>query len=746
MSINHKFPSDIPVSDLESFNDSVFRTVSTIPDLPWSEEDVRFNSEFVLSDNLNRRIKQIYDNISYLCGFATIYNSVIPIDSIRCPEFDIDKDNLKGMAMLPSNPDIQVTYTSKKIYVYKNGIIYKTIEETELGTFKDIQDIILYKEFMYIMDGGVVIKVKDYISELVFLTFFGGYGGKTSEYKFRNPSKFSIDYKTGNIYVWDKGNGVIKKYTEDFSYTDTIEMNGINFDVFDDKLYILYENYIDVIDEDSTNIYSISVDSCVNILIDFVQEGFLWIASEDKITKISTNGLMVGEYAVNGFKDFSRSGTKLHIITNDGWVNTLDYSFSQTILKDDINKLLSMLETPVLFESDELCSDVAINRIIINTHNTIEELVKSTIGKFIKYIKPNGSIEDIQVATIPPLEYKVPCGSYVRSDEMVSCHTINRVFGKIFEGLFGYIEHLEVDAVVDSGDSYSVNKDNNIGSGKRRFTLTMSEDIINDEKSSNFDMTNQGFSLSDFGNAILEGFDTGLHTIKKITVKRGFNPPKEDNGHNFVSCLLLDRKRVVLTKSENTVNFNELGSNEEAVFTFPHVAPLVANTNDYQYIMSFIDSHSIPNATNFVSLDLMLLKKEETVKYAYEYEDLNGDIHLVTGNRSFTSRNDSLRNEAIWIKVEGTSDLVVDMEHDDEVTDLTPANWQIGAHECEGLSPQLYSTSVTPISVEELKRPDLDCLDLTNPVTSALSCEPVIIPNIPPNTVSGTIKEFRCDT
>ena len=268
-----------------------------------------------------------------------------------------------------------------------------------------------------------------------------------------------------------------------------------------------------------------------------------------------------------------------------------------------------------------------------------------------------------------------------------------------------------------------------------------------DTRSSGYWACSQGFSLSDFGDSKLEGYDTGLHTIKKITVRRGFEPPSDSDWQNEVRCLLMDRKRVYLTVSENSVNYNELGNGEEFSFTFSHVVPLVANKNDYQYIMSFVNTDKIYNGTTYLNLDVVKIDRNKgEINYQYDIVSIpDGNIVPVSGTRVFRNRGDGQSNASIWYKVEGTADLVVDLEQEDVATDLTPSNWQIGAHECGGLVPQLYSTSVTPISVEELKRPDLDCLPLTNPVTSSLSCEPVIIPNIPPNTISGTIKEFQCD-
>ena len=432
MSLSATFPNDLPLSSLELFDPSVVRTIYSPFILPWTLEELYPQYDFFTSHNFNTIIDKVYDNLDYLRGFSTLYNTVLPLDSMVCSEYDqVDKTGIYV------DGEYEVTFTPTTLMIYKLGVLYQQITETSFGKFVNIKSVTIVDDHIYIIDGLYLLKL-DISSPLAeFITFFGGYGGSEASYKFALPLRITFDETTQKFYIFDKTNKVIKIYTKELSYEKSLAIGAsLGVDVVGGIIYTLTETeYVEV---DSGVAFDHSVSSPKGIVVDSSQSGFLWIYNNTQIMKYTTGGLHVGTYEMTRISDVNRYGTKLFVIdySDDDpevplheVVVNLDYSYTQTISTSNEHKFgLSA----AYLHPDELASDWVINDTMFKVYDNLNDFNLSLTGRFVANLDTSSKLGSITTEPVDIEGVDIDCEYFQTQDEIVSCSSLNRPIIQIY--------------------------------------------------------------------------------------------------------------------------------------------------------------------------------------------------------------------------------------------------------------------------------------------------------------------------
>lgn len=453
MSLSATFPNDIPLSSLEPFDPNVVRTIYSPFVLPWGLEDMYPQYDFFTSHNFNTIIGKIYDNLDYLRGFSKIYNTVIPLGSRTCYEYD--QNDMEGVFV---NDEYEVTFNKKRVMVYRSGVLYQAIDETSFGQFVNVRSVSIVNDYLYVLDGLYLIKLDISTSVAGFVTFFGGYGGSSSDYKFANPQYVKFDTLTQQFYIWDKDNKVVKIYTEDLTFVGSKSVGAtVGADVVNGEVYSLTSTGCTNVDSGHTFLHSVSAPR--GLVVDSSQLGFLWIYNSNQIYKYTINGLHVGTYEFNRVSGVCRNGTKLYVIdfNNDpdilanNLIANLDYTYTQTISTSDSHKFDI---NSSLLHPDELASDWVINDTMYKIYDNLNDFNLSLTGVFVANLDGSSTLGSITTDPRPISGVSIDCDYFQTRDEIISCSSLKRPIVQLYDLMdVTRIRLLGLEEIDDGGDN-----------------------------------------------------------------------------------------------------------------------------------------------------------------------------------------------------------------------------------------------------------------------------------------------------
>ena len=351
--------------------------------------------------------------------------SILPVESSNATVY-----NQVGKIGLAENEDFELTFTPTEIVVYISGVLAHTITSTNFGNFRDIKDVTLMDNFILVIDGNHILKIDLNTSPATFITFFGGYGGSDSEYKFQNPSRVIYDETVSKIYVWDKGNKNLKVYNKEFSHLETITLGDVlDVNAFNDVVYTLNSSTVKNI---NTNFeFNHGVENVQGIVIDSTQEGFLWVNNSSSVFKFTVNGLNVGTHTgLDNVLDVFRRGTRLHILNDTTWKVTLDFAFTQTVKGgfEFPNPVSSIYVDP-----DEFVNDWVINDTNFKLFENIDEFNLALTGEFVVDLNAESEIFGISVEPVTAVGCDIDCNFFISQDEVVACNILNRTIDNIYD-------------------------------------------------------------------------------------------------------------------------------------------------------------------------------------------------------------------------------------------------------------------------------------------------------------------------
>lgn len=433
MSLSATFPDDIPLSSIEVFDPSVVRTFYSEFVFPWTLEDLYPQYDFYTSHNFNSILDKVYDNLDYLKGFATLYNNVLPIDSVTCDVYDqVDKIGIY------IDDIYEITFTPTTLIIYKSGVIDQQIDETDFGKFINIKSVSVVGDYIYIIDGDYVLKLDITITPALFVTFLGGYGGGTASYKFRSPTRIIFDETTQRFYIWDRGNKVVKIYTKELSFESNYSLgDALGMDVVGGVIHKITDT--EYIDTENGISFRHGVEAPKGLTIDSYQSGFLWIYNNTQILKYTIGGLHVGTYNMTHISDVFRHGTKLYVIDYNGAeelvdqldevIANLDYSYTKTISTSSGHKFEL---SDVYIHPDELASDWVINDTLFKTFDTLDKFNESLTGVFIANLDAGSNLGGISTESRPISGVDISCDFYQTQDEIISCSSLQRPIKSLY--------------------------------------------------------------------------------------------------------------------------------------------------------------------------------------------------------------------------------------------------------------------------------------------------------------------------
>jgi len=134
---------------------------------------------------------------------------------------------------------------------------------------------------------------------------WGGLGGLPAKTKFNNPNEIKI--VNDNVYVVDKGNHCIKKYTNSGAwlntYSDSNIINPISVAISsENKMYVLMADYIVVLNSDGDYLTSFAYESygaTPKKIVTSRDGGFIYVCVNDRIIKLTPDGDLSGTFALN---------------------------------------------------------------------------------------------------------------------------------------------------------------------------------------------------------------------------------------------------------------------------------------------------------------------------------------------------------------------------------------------------------------------------------------------------------------
>lgn len=447
MSLSSPFVNDIPLSSVEPYDSGVFRTIESSFSFPYSRSDLEIPYDFFFTKNINPFFEKIYSNIQYLEGYSKLYNSILPIEKIECNEYS--NTNL-GFRI---TEDEELTFSLTEIKIYQKGILVQTINETQFGQFFEIRDVVFSDGGIFILDGNFIVKLIKENSLYVFSTFFGGLGSANSEYRFRDARKLIID--NNNLFVFDKGNELIKKYNQFLSFEENIATpDALMADVYDDNIYYATEDRIV-----SQNIpIKHNVLNPTMLELDRLQVGFIWIGNRTRLNKFALNGLKIYSNVKNDLSSFTRQNTTSFLIENGEVNKELDYQFTTSILSGSgLRYPLSAIN----IDPNEFNSDIVVNDSFVKTFEILNDFSQRITKRFVSVLDATSRF--LEVTTEPFISSPLTFDPQMihQHDEIISCHAWERTANSIFKILEENRDKLFGIEVFDSSVSAVTNSSTN---------------------------------------------------------------------------------------------------------------------------------------------------------------------------------------------------------------------------------------------------------------------------------------------
>ena len=383
MSILTELDSDIPIQDLEVYDSGVFRTISSSFSLPYQLEELRVPYDFYFSETINPLFEKLYANVEYLEGFGKIYNSLLPLETVECPEYG---DDVLG---LRSSADYEAVFTKTEIRIYQKGVLHQTLTQTQFGQFFDIRDVAFDGNILFVLDGNFVLKLDIAPNPFKFITFFGGDGSKSAEYGFKNPVKIIVD--AGQLYIFDQDTQVLKHYNEFLAFVDNIDVTGsVAVDVLHGEVYKVTSSELIFSDQ----VIKHGIPEVDKILVDRTQEGFVWVGSTTTLKKYAFNSLEIYSNTRDNLISLDRYETSLLTVENGSVSREIEYQYVTTVLSEDG---LKFPKDNILIQPDELNSDIVVNDNIKKVYDLLNCFNKKIFGVFVSTLDAESNHISIEV-------------------------------------------------------------------------------------------------------------------------------------------------------------------------------------------------------------------------------------------------------------------------------------------------------------------------------------------------------------
>lgn len=466
-----------------SFDSDVNRIYGvTVLELPYNYNKTKISiNEWVTSDNINKSLTYLYNNLEYLKNMSKFYQ--LPPIAYRGwfgNTTEVDTRWFNNNYYVSDEYAINNIFTNIKDIKYKNNLLYlidnnaiKIYRDTNLlvvkskktfdEPFVNINAISLDKDDkIYILDSTtnkvmVLEKYKDNDSTPIkFIIEWGGLGGPNAKQKFYTPNDLIVD-KDNNVWVADTGNKVIKKYTKTGSWLMTIFSNKIestnintggiiSIDLdHNNDLHVLTYNKVHKFDSKGNYILSYDIETNGEIptrIRTMEDSGFMYISLNTSIIKVRSengaySGIIGNERFNKNFKSICHINKELFIANTIDVIKYAEYNKINQVYIDALNLYDWSLED-ILINSNSFTQDWVINLAYKRLLDNINLYIRSLLGK-INVTTTNG-ISKIIIDSFTIEEYTdlIAIDSdqiFIGINELLTADVLNRGIKILFDKL-----------------------------------------------------------------------------------------------------------------------------------------------------------------------------------------------------------------------------------------------------------------------------------------------------------------------
>lgn len=476
---------------------------------PYQLNEILFApNEWLTADNLNLRFKKIMEDLRYLKnqtkfylrppsvygGYYGDYETVLDGKAQRkfgyIPNGDLEiyrkcneNQSLDDDLTVMKNCNDVCTDTENNLYAcvgskvyicntakydakigeitpYKINEFIKNIDRIEHSTYTDLLYMLCKKTHKLYIFNSYKFNRRNEALNISYYGEIGGYGGKTANSKFNNPTDMFISSVLSDpndpdsemideIWVCDTGNSAVKRFSIKGQWINTIDLSSVEEKIisvcidYKNQVHVLTQKYVFTYKSDGTlvNIFELEDKIKVPLLIrPQYAAGFVYVLYEHWIAKYSYDGKFVARFAENDeltyISMYTNHNYDVYITTNK---NILRYNDS-LLLRE-----LAVMENadPYLWKEDEYMlnrnenvQDAVINTALQRVYDNIVLYAKCIFSRVIPLYSDNdderiSDLDQAQQQRIIDAIHKERI--FVGINELVTVDVINRSLKQMYD-------------------------------------------------------------------------------------------------------------------------------------------------------------------------------------------------------------------------------------------------------------------------------------------------------------------------
>lgn len=438
----------------DEYDALVTRNTSSEITLPYNLDDITISpNSWQFSETLNDSFNRIKGNINYLNANCFLIDNNLPkfdistygqYKGVNTWRYDIDLSDL-NQSISGVRYDDLILYKDYVILINNSVIEIRRNDNdlTLLNTITTITDVEQIKtptriqllgDRLIILDEGAnnvyvcTLDESDY--SLTLTHYWGGTGAKNSRTKLNNPTDLVVINNA--IYIADNDSDNVKVYNKFLNWTNNIQIvSPLALTGYNNVLFVLtsqgrVHKFVDLIEVDSFEVST----SGTNITYD-IDQSKIYIIYNDRIEVFSPNGIFINN--IQNIPNFGiRNATiqerELYVLSDNVIVKMYDplYYTKITTLTDSENTSTSYRIHP-----NEPISSFVINDSISKLYEMLYTLNVSLTSQILKSYDNN---DNFLYSTLSASTFESECDvPSLGINELVSYETVNREIWKLHD-------------------------------------------------------------------------------------------------------------------------------------------------------------------------------------------------------------------------------------------------------------------------------------------------------------------------
>lgn len=445
-------------------------------------------NDFITQFNINESLEKLKTNLEFIGNFSQLYDNP-PTEYYgwlgSYEDYEVDslpwhwRVNLPKINHLINEPELangdvwkdinvrRVTGISDNVHVVTNGTEVQLLSSdffatqitslSSKGIGDELNNVVALgtdnnfstDSRVYILDKGknqvIVYKYNFDTRTWALLYSWGGLGGPNAKNKFRAPEDLFID-QTNSLWVVDSGNLVVKKYSRSGSWLATFKSDEFTGNtprsvVVDENggVHVLCDKNIVRFDSDGTIISTyFNHNGEYTRIRPCTDNGFFYVVSSSKVTKIIENGDSIGEIGdvlnVTYNSAYHDEFRNLYMTTDTGAIVKFVDKLDVLNLRLDTDDLIWPTDA-IQIDSEEYIQDWVVNKCLARLYDNIEVYRRSLVGRFENIIEDGvktPTIRSFKLDEFSVLPYSKD-DIYIGINELVTAPVFNRCISKLYE-------------------------------------------------------------------------------------------------------------------------------------------------------------------------------------------------------------------------------------------------------------------------------------------------------------------------